>query len=1083
MESENNSYPRFISSNPCGIDKYEGKSQERLTNAIVNHIISTDSSDNIQNLSRIIGLEGGWGVGKSNVIKQLKLHNKIVNKYYLFEYDSWGHQEDLQRRSFLEILTTELIKAEILSGKTEISINGGRTKKVSWNEKLKYLLAHKTETSIEKQPQLSIGIIAFVLAAIFTSIFTSIASTLKDNHLILSVFLPFIPFTIAAIIVLIILLKKNRKWKDIFNEIFSIYNGKIENEVSFETINENEPTVSEFKAWMQDISDHINNHEKQKLIVVFNNMDRLPAEKVKELWSSIHTFFSEDGFENVWAIIPFDKGHLARAFGEGDEDNSKQLTKYFISKTFPIVYRVTPPVITDFKQLFNQLFEGAFGNTITQQDDINRIYRLENSNATAREIIEFINQMVALKNIWQNEIDILYIAIFTLKKEELLKPNIAEQILSGEYLGNYIPSIVANDEILQMNISALVYGVTLNIAEQIPMSKYLDSCFHLEVGADINKYADSHIFFQILREKIKNIDTAQLDNIIQCLSKLDDTNFSEVDKKTIDVLWNEIAQRKMAVKLAKQEIDNNFKLLLPHIDNEHKQNIVKYLCKQIQSFEFQFQSFEVFKSENYYSALKDLDTFLRSSNIGIKITDNLTDLEKMPEVFVDYVLSAKEDYPLYKLTVKPDALAKYLSDRVTDKYSDLEVLKYLIKDKKYPLDEVKIKIEETVKNQQLIKKNNFKPLFDAYKILSNEKPLEVQLSPTQRQNIWNVLASNPNTPEYLEIVTIQIANGTNVGGSFDDEQIKYIAENLDYYANYGELLINSLSWNIPILKQALKYMTKNKLGFRLSLEKVLPNFFEIKSNIGVTESILFEQFNRWEKYKNSITKDSIQSIFQNIPQFFQCSYATNNDLTEYLNKTIIETLSSIQSDALYQQRQQPNNFWNIVINNLIDTVFLKLLPDNLTELSKRYLDDIAASRLTIPSTNDIIYKLIEKLDRRKTTAHIKDIRDKYCNSQYNINPQLFIYFESWFEKQDDLKQVANRATHRIIEPVINDSKCLNRILAKPDYYAEIINAAGDDATTLKETINNKIKNNADATLLSFAKKIGVEKENLGKNDK
>ena len=62
-------------------------------------------------------------------------------------------------------------------------------------------------------------------------------------------------------------------------------------------------------------------------------MDRLPAEKVKELWSSIHTFFADSGFENVWAVIPFDETHLACAFGDETDEQTKQLTKYFINKT------------------------------------------------------------------------------------------------------------------------------------------------------------------------------------------------------------------------------------------------------------------------------------------------------------------------------------------------------------------------------------------------------------------------------------------------------------------------------------------------------------------------------------------------------------------------------------------------------------------------------------------------------------------------------------------------------------------------------------------------------------------------------
>ena len=73
MNKKEISQLQFISNKPCGIDKFESKSQEKLTNAIANHIVSYDKN---KNLSQIIGLEGSWGVGKSNVIKQLKSMRK-----------------------------------------------------------------------------------------------------------------------------------------------------------------------------------------------------------------------------------------------------------------------------------------------------------------------------------------------------------------------------------------------------------------------------------------------------------------------------------------------------------------------------------------------------------------------------------------------------------------------------------------------------------------------------------------------------------------------------------------------------------------------------------------------------------------------------------------------------------------------------------------------------------------------------------------------------------------------------------------------------------------------------------------------
>lgn len=166
-------------------------------------------------------------------------------------------------------------------------------------------------------------------------------------------------------------------------------------------------------------------------------MDRLPADKVKELWSSIHTFFSEDGFPNIWTIIPFDEKHLACAFGDGEDAKIKQLTSYFINKTFPIVYRVAQPVITDFRKIFNLFFQEAFGDSYedVEKDTINRIYRLLHPNANVREIISFINEIVTLKSVWDEDITLLNIAVFVLKKDVLTKDPV-NQILSGDYLSD-----------------------------------------------------------------------------------------------------------------------------------------------------------------------------------------------------------------------------------------------------------------------------------------------------------------------------------------------------------------------------------------------------------------------------------------------------------------------------------------------------------------------------------------------------------------------------------------------------------------------------------------------------------------------
>jgi hypothetical protein len=436
------------------------------------------------------------------------------------------------------------------------------------------------------------------------------------------------------------------------------------------------------------------------------------------------------------------------------------------------------------------------------------------------------------------------------------------------------------------------------------------------------------------------------------------------------------------------------------------------------------------------------------------------------------VLAAKSDYPKYKLKTNPDGLDAYLAVRTTDQFSALSVLNYLISDENYHFNILLESIESIIQGNNILE-NNFKPIFDAYKLLSDKKPLPVQLNANQRNIIWNTVATKPNTPAFSEIIAMQIANGQNNGGTFDDEQIKEIAAQMDYYVNYGDLLINNLSRNIPVLGRVLKYMTENKLGHKLSLEKVLPKFFDIKTNINVTEAQLLAQLNRWNKFSDSITKDNVNTTLP-VVKFFQYSATTKNQLTDYLNKTIIEALTIIPTTTLYQQKASLSTYyWFVVIKDLIDTEFLKSLPDNLTELGKLILDDIAGGKQPIPNNNDLFNKIITKLDKRKTGSLIKDIRDKYCNRNYIMSVPLFMYFESWFEQQGDLSVRAADATHKIIEPVINDTNCLNLIVSKQDYYAQIINYAGDDAIALKEIIRKKITNSRDEKLIQFASKIDV----------
>ena len=63
----------------------------------------------------MIGIDGGWGSGKSNLVKLISnelnagISDKKKQMFPFITYDAWGHRSDLQRRTILEEITKSLI--------------------------------------------------------------------------------------------------------------------------------------------------------------------------------------------------------------------------------------------------------------------------------------------------------------------------------------------------------------------------------------------------------------------------------------------------------------------------------------------------------------------------------------------------------------------------------------------------------------------------------------------------------------------------------------------------------------------------------------------------------------------------------------------------------------------------------------------------------------------------------------------------------------------------------------------------------------------------------------------------------------
>lgn len=1033
-------FPRFIQDKPQGIDKFDGASQESLSKAIAKHIKDNDSLTKDDCLPRIIGIEGVWGAGKSNVVKLIEKHlQKDGSDYFFFEYDAWGNQEDLQRRSLLEQLTDKLVNEEILIGYTKITTKGGGTKSVTWPKKLKLLLARKTETTTLSYPRLSNGVIAGTITTIFTSIASLTGALLADRcGWGWSIIIAILPIVIT-LIVWAIAAWKNPNYRN-FSYILAVYNDKEKKETEYEVISEEEPSVVEFKKWMQDVSDNLNPKKCRKLVIIFDNMDRLPAEKVKQLWSSIHTFFAETGFENIWVIIPYDITHLSCAFGD-NETKAHELAQYFINKTFPVTFTVPKPVITDYKGIFRKLFEEAFGNTKNQDENIiNRLYRLQHNEANIRDIIIFINRLVSLYKVRHDDVSIVSMAVYQLYKDIIHKDNNEiKQILSGEYLG-LASNIIPNDEKLKAEVSALAYGVDIANAKQIPLTGYINNCIDKLEGYKINEYAETDENFDaILTEVYANTDTAKLTAMIEVLNGLVKNN------STINEIWENLASLQKKQSISTLDFPNVYKILLGHVSDKTKEQIVDKLCNSWRASK-EFSGSKYVHCINQLKAIDDIAKYIK-----------LLPKEVSPEVFIDAVKEAKETYQDYNLQIQPNLLDKYLSEIQPNEFNDFEVVNILSKSSFCDFGLLKETIKSAIINE-LIEVNNAGQIFNTYRCLfSNDKPLEKLPSSsfinTLRTNLENTNKTTQNDG-YIDALSIYIAQNGNV--NIDDSLVVAIAENIEYYANGSDLLDKNQSWNNSTLNKVISYMIKHGIGVYLNIFTIMPQYENIKNRYSVSDKELLKFINRWdvkELINKTIVDLSQLKVLIPISNIYDITSTINNNFTDLINKTAtkILLLSVKETDLINTIGNYSTDYCHRIINALIENDCMKPIPDIINNFGGLVCERIASGNVAI---NDYTTKIVENIDGSKLTHVLSVIRDSYCNSNIVMDVNRFKILELNLRKYGRLKERAGDVIDKIIKPVIQNDDAKDIIFQNAAFYKMLVTSADnidDFKTKLKGT--------------------------------
>lgn len=1060
----------FLDPKPKGIDKFDSLSQNRLVKSIANYIIQNDDTKNTNRIvmPRIIGIEGEWGSGKSNVIEMLK-HSPLISDYNFYVYNAWGNQEDLQRRSILEGLTNRLVndkEKNLLPKKTKITLKNGETKIVSWKERLKYLLASKKEIETNTIPQLNGWIALIILAIIFAPIFVNLAKGLESHpvwHCIV-LLMPIFMVLIGYIIVLISEFNKGSQLKSFstaLNRMLLVYKGKEVHENKYETISSEEPTVEEFRNWMKDISDGLTG--QQKIVIVFDDMDRLPADKVKRLWSTIHTFFAGQGFERIWVVIPFDRKHLANAFEDSEQNH---VIDYFIQKTFPVVYRVAPPLKKDFDTVFMSYIQDAFGKSEKEEDlrFVDRIYKLSEPKPNVRAIMSFINEMVSLRQQWSvKDIPLVHIAVYLIGKNDFEKDPI-DAILNAAYL-NKLGGLVKKDIKFQNSVSALYYGVDVSDALQIPLEEFINGCINGK--GEINTYAGNKNFLFVLNNVIDSIDATKIDSTIKIIDQLD----SDVPRS----IWLKLATRKKEAGIKKQEFDESYKILIIRANVNDRQGILNDWYSLIYNA-------ENFDGGDYYNAISSAKDCIEDLNFKCKIA--IKDKSVGPEQFINFLEVGKFNYKDYKISCNPDALDTTLSNLKELKLDTAKSLCYIREDGDYKFDKLHEAIKDAYGSTDGVNYQNAGILFAAYRNTSpTNQLLPCKLDHTKVNNLYTSIQNNnvfDDNHGRSDLEAMKIGMGDNV--STEGANPENIADITDYYQDYGELLSLAAANNFPLLRKVVEIKIKKQNGQRMNLEKSLSIYEKIKNAIDVSEKEIFSDLDRWFGNTKKEEFDQLK-INQLVPSIatFPAIKIDESSLAKYLSERICESLAEVGVDELYSNKNTETYYWNKAIEIFLGSKYMPEPSQNIINLAGKLLLDICTGSIDPTNLMTYIKIIFDNVRSSHIASYVREARNMFCNNQASISVVKFKFLERWLRESGDLSERKGDVCDKIISPVLSDATCRSIMVNSPNFYKSII--WGTESSKLLDQMENLLKSVTDEAFVNFAKTCGYELKKKEKDKK
>lgn len=846
--------------------------------------------------------------------------------------------------------------------------------------------------------------------------------------------------------------KQNFTWEKCLSEFFLIYKDDIKEETKFETISEKEPSSRQFKEWIHEIDNSLKQNDGIVLVLVIDNMDRLPKQKVQELWAAIHSCFSEEKYTNIRIIVPFDRLHIRNAFQSENlirqcDGKDNAITVYgddFINKTFYIVYTVPPPILSGWMHYFKDRWKEAFGSNAIVDYSVLQVYDMLTKEQSPRKIIAFINQFVTIRNLCDERIEDKYIALYIFGRSKIIE-NPLEEILNPSYLQG-LNFLYSDDQNMASNISSLYY--------QLSLDKALDVVFTREVTAELDdndvKILDqlrgNANYWEILNHSITSV--SNIENATLALEK----HFGNESSHEASLIWDALYRRSCPGSATQdKQYEEYHGILLKHISE--KKDYYAHLITV-----YHANIYDGFDLQNYINGIDKLHEFI--SEEDRKTSDRKTIIS--PKQYLQLVESRKDNFDEYGLVVDDEKMDDYLVSLDVNELADMKFYPLLKNEVKLP--KYKKEIEQQFAGNTSNLQIEAKLLCRLKEIVVDDKPIDISdyINDNEIYNLLNALSKDDELyPDVLAMAISRYSNNSNIRsfllnsvGALSEEQKEKVASCIEYYISYGVLLLQLENLDVPYVVDIARILTTSSFGVsKMDIKNSLVNYDNIYSHLNLDSQSLLKRWNGWSEYVSSITIADVPSMSIKLIEDMRSS--PKLQISKYCLGLVAKYLESLNQETWKQSIDSDDYNFNLLY------VYHPNLLAFFVDAFKEKMRDYALGNSEISISNELTEKSITILKDMEYECSIvfKEVRDIFVNNSC-INKEKLKYFGKWLFLYGNLEG-SKKSLNKILRSEFLDDPEILQLVSENKTVVKLIMKKADDTSDFTNKLSALAKKHED----------------------